>query len=95
MSGCAPAPPGFVGLVSDDAFWDYFNRRGGLKTFGYPTSRTFPFLGFTSQFFQRAVLQRAPDGSVRPLNLLDPGLLAYTSFNGATVPPPELKPPDL
>jgi photosystem II stability/assembly factor-like uncharacterized protein len=73
--------------VDNDAVWDYFNRRGGVRVFGFPTSRTFLFLGFNSQFFQRAVVQIAPDGSVRLLNLLDPGLLPYTSFNGARMPP--------
>jgi hypothetical protein len=72
--------------IDNDAFWNYFNRRGGVRIFGYPTSRTLPFLGFTSQFFQRAVFQLGPDGSVRLLNLLDPGLLPYTSFNGAVMP---------
>jgi hypothetical protein len=72
--------------IDNDAFWDYFNRRGGTRMFGLPTSRTFPFLGFTSQFFQRAVMQSSPDGSVRLINLLDPGLLPMTSFNGAIVP---------
>ncbi|HEV8633212.1 MAG TPA: hypothetical protein VG370_03070 [Chloroflexota bacterium] len=72
--------------IDNDPFWDYFNRRGGVRIFGFPTSRTFPFLGFTSQFFQRAVFQLGPDGSVRLLNLLDPGLLSYTSFNNAVMP---------
>jgi hypothetical protein len=72
--------------IDNDAFWDYFNRRGGVRVLGLPTSRTFQFLGFTSQFFQRAVMQLAPDGSVRLINLLDPGLLPFTSFNGAIVP---------
>jgi photosystem II stability/assembly factor-like uncharacterized protein len=72
--------------VDNDAFWDYFNRRGGSRVFGFPTSRTFTFLGFTSQFFQRAVFQLGPNGQVRLMNLLDPGLLSYTSFNGAVMP---------
>jgi hypothetical protein len=72
--------------IDNDAFWNYFNRRGGVRIFGYPTSRTIRFLGFTSQFFQRAVFQLGPDGSVRLLNLLDPGLLPYTSFNNAVMP---------
>jgi len=72
--------------VDNDAFWNYFNRRGGVATFGYPTSRVFTFEGFPSQFFQRQVLQLAADGSVRLLNLLDPGLLAYTSFDYSIFP---------
>lgn len=72
--------------VDNDAFWDYFQKRGGTRVFGYPTSRTFAFNGFTSQFFQRAVFQLGPNGQVRLVNLLDPGLLPYTSFNGAQMP---------
>jgi len=65
---------------------DYFAHRGRVKTFGFPTSRTFQFLGLPTQFFQRRVLQLGPDGSVRSLNLLDPGLLPYTRINGSTFP---------
>lgn len=72
--------------VDNDQFWDYFNHRGGVRVFGYPTSRTFTLLGFTSQFFQRAVFQLGPNNQVRLVNLLDPGLLPYTSFNGAVMP---------
>jgi hypothetical protein len=72
--------------IDDDTVWDYFNRRGGIATFGYPTSRTFVFQGFTVQFFQRRIVQLGPDGNARLLNLLDPGLLDYTSFNGSTFP---------
>jgi hypothetical protein len=68
------------------AFGDYFDRRGGVGTFGYPISRLFLLQGFPTQIFQRAVLQQWPDGSVHLLNLLDPGLLPFTSFNGAVVP---------
>jgi len=86
----APAPSRFFSQtgfrVDNDAFWQYFNQRGGVATFGYPTSRTVQFEGFTTQFFQRQVMQRAPDGSVRLLNLLDPGLLPYTTFNFSTFP---------
>ncbi len=72
--------------IDNDAFWSYFNARGGIHTFGPPTSRTFTLEGFTTQFFQRQVMQLTPSGSVRLLNLLDPGLLNYTSFNFSTVP---------
>jgi len=72
--------------IDNDAVWDYFNHRGGIRTFGYPTSRTFQFLGFQTQFFQRTVVQLAEDGSPRTLNLLDAGLLPYTSFNNSTFP---------
>ncbi len=72
--------------VSQDEFWDFFQRRGGLKTFGYPVSREFTLQGFTVQFFQRTIMQLGPSG-VRTLNLLDQGLLPYTTINGSTFPP--------
>src|SRR5262249_44941184 len=43
--------------VDNDKIWDYFSKRGGRRTFGLPTSRTFQFLGAPTQFFQRHVLQ--------------------------------------
>jgi hypothetical protein len=72
--------------VATDAIWDYFIHRGGVTTFGYPVSRAFRFEGFTVQFFQRRIIQLTGDGSPRLLNVLDPGLLPYGSFNGATLP---------
>jgi hypothetical protein len=72
--------------VDNDAFWRYFQSRGGVATFGYPVSRTFKLLGFTTQLFQRQAMQVAPDGSVRLLNLLDAGLMPYTKFNGSRFP---------
>jgi hypothetical protein len=75
--------------IEQDAFWDYFQRRGGVNTFGYPVSRTFTLLGTRVQMFQRLVLQLQPDGSVGTLNLLDAGLLPLTHINGSTFPPPD------
>src|SRR5579883_3515969 len=75
--------------IDSDAFWAYFNMRGGIPTFGYPTSRQFQFLGFNTQFFQRRVMQQAPDGSVRLLNLFDQGLFPFTNINGSTFPAPD------
>jgi YVTN family beta-propeller protein len=72
--------------VDDDTIWDYFDRRGGIATFGYPVSRTFLFQGFLIQVFQRRIVQLDSDGNARLLNLLDPGLLSYTSFNSAEFP---------
>src|SRR5207249_3886916 len=46
--------------IERNAFRDYFQRRGGERTFGYPVSRAFSFLGCVSQFFQREVLQQCP-----------------------------------
>lgn len=74
--------------VDEPRFVDYFTRRGQAPTFGFPISRTIRFQGLTTQFFQRIVIQLLPDGSVQPLNLLDPGLLSYTRINGSTFPAP-------
>ena len=73
--------------IEEPRFVAYFNQRGKVATFGFPISRTFQFLGAPTQFFQRVVIQLGPDGVVRPLNLLDPGMLAYTRINGSTFPP--------
>ena len=75
--------------IDSDVIWDYFNKRGGIRTFGYPVSRTFQFLGFTTQFFQREIVQLGPDGSARTMNILDPGLMPYTRINGSTFPAPD------
>jgi hypothetical protein len=72
--------------IDDDAIADFVTRRGGIATFGYPISRTFVFQGFVVQFFQRRVVQLDPTGHPRLLNLLDPGLLPFTSFNFAQFP---------
>ena len=67
-------------------FADYFHKRGGLRTFGYPVSRAFLFLGTQVQFFQRQIMQLRPDGSVTTLNILDAELMPYTRINGSTFP---------
>ena len=72
--------------IDNAVIWNYFQRRGGVTTFGYPTSRTFTLQGFTVQFFQRRIVQLDQNGQARLLNLLDPGLLNYTQFNGSTFP---------
>jgi hypothetical protein len=74
--------------VEEPRIIEYFNRRGQVPTFGFPISRLIVFQGIRTQFFQRMVVQLWPDGSVRPLNLLDPGLLPYTTINGSTFPAP-------
>jgi polysaccharide biosynthesis protein PslG len=97
-----PADPGVSSQPSDprffaqtgfrldtDAFWSFFQARGGVRTFGYPVSRTFKLDGFPVQIFQRIVVQLQPDGSVATLNLLDPGLMPYTQINGSTFPAPD------
>jgi len=73
--------------IGNDAFWDYFQKRGALRTFGYPTSRVFTLLGKQVQFYQRRVVELRPDGTVGQLNLLDPDVLPYNTINYATLPP--------
>ena len=51
--------------VDRDAFWDFFQKRGGVRTFGYPVSRDFPFLGCQTQFFQRVAMQQCGDAGRR------------------------------
>ncbi|HEV2125866.1 MAG TPA: hypothetical protein VGW38_24175 [Chloroflexota bacterium] len=74
--------------VDDAAVRAYFDARGGIDTFGYPVSRTFTFLGFPTQVFQRHLIQvgGAGPGSVAPMNLLDPDLMPVTSVNFSTFP---------
>jgi hypothetical protein len=72
--------------VSDDAFWDYFQKRGGVRTFGYPVSRKFRLLGSEVQIFQRRVMQKQPNGQVGLLNVLDQDFMPYNSFNNARIP---------
>jgi polysaccharide biosynthesis protein PslG len=75
--------------IDNDAFWDFFQHRGNVRTFGYPVSRTFLLDGFQVQIFQREVMQLQSDGSVQTLNLLDQGLMPYTQINGSTFPAPD------
>lgn len=75
--------------VANERFWDYFNKRGGVGTFGYPISKEFLLFGFRVQVFQRALMQLNPDGSVATMNLLDEGLMPYTRINSSTFPAPE------
>jgi hypothetical protein len=72
--------------IDTDAFYNYFTHRGGVRTFGYPTSQSFTLLGARVQFFQRQIMQQRADGSVALLNVLDPGILPYTHFNGSAFP---------
>jgi hypothetical protein len=75
--------------IDNDAFWNFFQGRGGVQTFGYPVSRQMKLVGFQVQIFQRLVMQLQPDGGVQTLNLLDPGLMPYTKINGSTYPAPD------
>jgi len=75
--------------IDNDTFWDFFQHRGAVRTFGYPVSRQFKLDGFPVQIYQREVMQLWPDGSVHTLNLLDAGLLPFTNINGSTFPAPD------
>jgi hypothetical protein len=72
--------------IDDDRFWNFFLRRGGIETFGFPISNTFTLLGTPVQIFQRQVMQLQPDGSVGMLNLLDDDIMPYTKINGSVFP---------
>lgn len=73
--------------IDNNAFWDYFNSRGGVDTFGFPVSRTFTFLGCTTQIFQRQLFQQCGEGApVQTMNLLDPDLMPYNQINFSTFP---------
>ncbi len=75
--------------IGEDAFWDYFRVRGGVRSFGYPVSNVFTLFGMKVQIFQRQILQLRPDGGVQTMNILDDGLLPYTRMNGSTFPAPD------
>jgi polysaccharide biosynthesis protein PslG len=75
--------------VDRDAFWDFFQKRGGVRTFGFPVSRDFVFFGCATQLFQRVAMQQCGNQGVGSLNLLDDGLMPFTRFNGSTLPAPD------
>lgn len=77
--------------IANDAFWDFFQKRGGVRTFGFPVSRDFTFFGCRTQLFQRLAMQQCggADAGVGTLNVLDAGLLPYDHFHGSTVPAPD------
>jgi polysaccharide biosynthesis protein PslG len=75
--------------IDRDSFWDFFQKRGGVRTFGYPVSRDFLFFGCSTQLFQRVAMQQCGGQGVGTLNLLDDGLLPYTRINGSTLPAPD------
>jgi len=75
--------------IDRDDFWDFFQKRGGVPSFGYPVSREFTFFGCQTQFFQRLAMQECGNQGVGTLNLLEEGLLPYNHFHGSTVPMPD------
>jgi beta propeller repeat protein len=72
--------------INHPGFWEYFQRRGGVWSFGLPISREFVLRGYIVQLFQRALLQQLPDGSVVLMNLLDEGLMPYGRANFSVFP---------
>ena len=75
--------------ISQPALLSYFQRRGGVRTLGYPISNDFMLLGKRVQLFQRQALELHNDDSVGALNLLDPDFLPLTHFDGLNLPPPD------
>lgn len=75
--------------IDRDDFWDFFQKRGGVRAFGYPVSREFTFFGCQTQFFQRLAMQECGNQGVGTLNILEEGLLPYNRFHGSTVPMPD------
>lgn len=54
------------------AFWNEFQRLGGVDAVGYPLSVRFTWRGFTVQVFQKLVFQGAErGGEVNVLNVMD------------------------
>lgn len=79
-----------TGFSITGPFFDYFEHRGGLRTFGYPISRPFQFQRHQVQFFQRRVVELDANNTVGQLNLMDPRLMPYTEINQATFPAVDL-----
>src|SRR5260370_8070600 len=81
--------------VASPAVLDYFQHRGGVRTFGYPVSNEFPLLGKRVQLFQRQLLEIASDGTIIPANILDPDILPITRIACLNLPAPHpaIRPP--
>jgi hypothetical protein len=75
--------------VDNDQVWSFFQQYGGINAFGYPTSRTFTFLGCPVQFFQRQIIQVCSGQGAALINMLDPEIFPYTKVNGSTFPGPD------
>ena len=73
--------------IDNDAFWDFFQQRGGVRRSATPCravqARRLPGADLPAQ-----VMQLQADGGVQTLNLLDAGLMPYTKINGSTFPAP-------
>jgi hypothetical protein len=75
--------------IDNDSVYSFFQSYGDVQTFGFPTSRTFNFLGCPVQFFQRQIIQVCAGAGAALINILDPGIFPYTAVNGSTFPPPD------
>lgn len=73
--------------IATPAMLDYFQHRGGVRTFGYPISNEFPLLGKRVQMFQRHVLQLAADGTVSPMDILSDDVLPIAHIDSMSLPP--------
>jgi hypothetical protein len=82
--------PGFFSAtgyrIGSAAMLDYFQHRGGVRTFGYPVSNEFPLLGRRVQIFQRQMLALDPDGSVSTAAILDQDVLPISRIDGLSLP---------
>ncbi|MCY3749695.1 MAG: WD40 repeat domain-containing protein [Chloroflexi bacterium] len=82
------------------AIWTAYQDLGGYEVLGYPVSQSWRDGPFTFQAFQRALLQAAPDGNVRPANIYDvlsaaghdPWLQTAKGVPAAALLPPESGP---
>ena len=77
--------------ISSPAIYDYFQSRGGVRTFGLPVSNDFPLLGHRIQIFQRQVLELRQDGSVTAVNVLEPDVLPIQNIDGLSLPAVDLE----
>jgi hypothetical protein len=75
--------------IDNDQIYNFFQTYGTVQTFGYPTSRTFTFLGCPVQFFQRQVIQNCAGAGAALINILDPDIFPYIHVNGSTFPAPD------
>jgi len=72
--------------ISAPALLSYFQRHGGVRTFGFPVSNDFQLVGHRVQIFQRQVLELKQDGTVAPVTFLDPATVPITHFDGLSLP---------
>jgi hypothetical protein len=59
-----------TGFWVDELFVDYWDRNGGLMTFGYPLTRLFYQDGLHRQYFERAIFEHHEDKAGTPYAVL-------------------------